>query len=357
MNDKSNMGKAFAKAFKDYTIEPSPQVWEKVSSSIPQAPKGFFSGKTLVYSAVALVAAATVLVLVLVNKQPDNKEVNNVPETIIPKQAKPVPSLVKSDSTNITATSEQREKDVVTNVKPDESTKRVKPVKHEKKAVSLTNEKIVEKQKDEKKADAGKDSKRELAATPQTKKDDIEIVAQEQKVADEPENQSATQSDTTIKFGADPVICFGEDARLEVFGGESYRWSNGSVMSYAVVQPVSNSDYTVTVTDKYGSKHIHKFHVGIDRECTSVFVPSAFTPNGDGNNDIFKVYGENISDFSITIMNRQGQLLYSSKDINSGWDGTWHGELQAPQVYVYTVTYKNGRGERKILKGQFTLVK
>ena len=161
----------------------------------------------------------------------------------------------------------------------------------------------------------------------------------------------------SIKYSADPVICFGEDARLEVNGGEIYHWNNGDIMSSTTVHPVANSDYSVTVTDKYGSEHIHVYHVTIDKECTAVSVPSAFTPNADGNNDIFRAYGENIASFNMQIMNRQGQLLFSSTDINQGWDGMFNGELQPAQVYVYTIIYTNGRGEQNIKKGQFTLLR
>lgn len=123
------------------------------------------------------------------------------------------------------------------------------------------------------------------------------------------------------------------------------------------MEPVNQSTYTVTVTDKYNYQHIHKYTVSVDRECTAVFLPSAFTPNGDGNNDVYKAVGEGIQDFKMQIMNRKGMLLFQTNDINTGWDGTFNGSLQPAQVYIYTVVYENARGEQKVLNGQFTLVR
>jgi gliding motility-associated-like protein len=56
-------------------------------------------------------------------------------------------------------------------------------------------------------------------------------------------------------------------------------------------------------------------------------------------------------------MNRQGQLVYTSNNIDLGWDGTFKGELLPSQVFVYTVIYTNSKGKQYIKKGQFTLIR
>jgi gliding motility-associated-like protein len=70
-------------------------------------------------------------------------------------------------------------------------------------------------------------------------------------------------------------------------------------------------------------------------ECSSVYVPSAFTPNNDGLNDIFKAFGEELKDFELVIFNRWGEKIFETKDINIGWDGTYRGSPSPFGMYVW----------------------
>src|SRR5690606_34687926 len=68
-----------------------------------------------------------------------------------------------------------------------------------------------------------------------------------------------------------------------------------------------------------------------------VYIPNAFTPNGDGRNDVFLVYGNNISGVKMTIFNQWGQQIFQSISKNTGWDGTSKGANQPSGVYVYVI--------------------
>lgn len=97
------------------------------------------------------------------------------------------------------------------------------------------------------------------------------------------------------------------------------------------------------------------------RPLTTLFMPNAFTPNNDGENDDFKGKGyiQAISDYSMNIFNRWGQLVFESSDPNIGWNGLLNNNGQAsPQgVYVFKVSYRDPRGERKVLEGHLTLLR
>jgi gliding motility-associated-like protein len=69
-----------------------------------------------------------------------------------------------------------------------------------------------------------------------------------------------------------------------------------------------------------------------------IWIPSAFTPNGDNRNDIFRVMG-NISskEFSLQIYNRWGELIFESNDVEIGWNGTYKGTLVQDDIYTYKV--------------------
>jgi len=84
--------------------------------------------------------------------------------------------------------------------------------------------------------------------------------------------------------------------------------------------------------------------------------PTAFSPNGDGVNDIFLPVFEGIRKYELNIYNRFGYLVFSSKDINTGWDGTCGGQLCAMDTYVWKVFASNLTGTPFILSGDVTLV-
>ncbi|MFN8166203.1 MAG: gliding motility-associated C-terminal domain-containing protein [Bacteroidia bacterium] len=73
----------------------------------------------------------------------------------------------------------------------------------------------------------------------------------------------------------------------------------------------------------------------------SIYIPSAFTPNGDGINDAFFVKGEGIRDFHLYIYNRWGEVIFESTNAKSQWDGTFQGKPVQQDVYVYQV-FANG---------------
>lgn len=95
----------------------------------------------------------------------------------------------------------------------------------------------------------------------------------------------------------------------------------------------------------------------------SVYIPNAFTPDGDGLNDVFTVKGIGIREFEMFIYDRWGNMIYSTKDINDGWNGRKRNEGDAEaealmqDTYVYKVRVKNFKGLKKEFHGHVTIVK
>jgi gliding motility-associated-like protein len=87
----------------------------------------------------------------------------------------------------------------------------------------------------------------------------------------------------------------------------------------------------------------------------AVFIPTAFTPNSDGMNDVFRVKGENLQNFKLLVYDRWGEKIYESSNPNEGWDGTYKGRPVQQDTYVYQVTAKN-IGDKK-MTGAVTLVR
>jgi gliding motility-associated-like protein len=88
-----------------------------------------------------------------------------------------------------------------------------------------------------------------------------------------------------------------------------------------------------------------------------IFIPNAFTPNGDGNNDILYVYGNTIQKLSFSVYDQWGEQQFRTTNKAAGWDGTYKGHAQPVGVYVYyvEVTLDNGQIVKK--KGTVTLIR
>lgn len=87
------------------------------------------------------------------------------------------------------------------------------------------------------------------------------------------------------------------------------------------------------------------------------FIPSAFTPNGDGLNDLFLVKANfEPRSFEMTVISRGGDVLFQTRDMNIGWDGMLHGKLLPQGVYVIIIKYKDSEGNEHKQQGQVLLI-
>jgi large repetitive protein len=86
------------------------------------------------------------------------------------------------------------------------------------------------------------------------------------------------------------------------------------------------------------------------------FVPNAFSPNNDGENDVLYVRGITVTDLHWMIFSRWGEKVFETKDANTGWDGTFKGQLLPTGVYGVLVRGKCDDGQYFEKKGNITLI-
>jgi gliding motility-associated-like protein len=93
----------------------------------------------------------------------------------------------------------------------------------------------------------------------------------------------------------------------------------------------------------------------------SFFVPNAFTPNGDGHNDVFFPQGIDIDPqhYSMFIFDRWGNMIYQTSTWPGGWDGTVQGSSEPCQIdtYVYKIVTQDGHGMKKVYIGDVNLIR
>ncbi|MDQ3191547.1 MAG: gliding motility-associated C-terminal domain-containing protein, partial [Bacteroidota bacterium] len=145
--------------------------------------------------------------------------------------------------------------------------------------------------------------------------------------------------DTTIVIGQE-VPMFYHISPVENY---TYSWTYADSLTCSTcwdpnASPMGNIQFILTVQDIFGC-FIGTSYYDIEvLPVSSLDVPSAFTPNGDGVNDLVFVRGWGIKQLlEFNIYNRWGELVFSTDDINQGWDGKYKGVLQNIETYAYTV--------------------
>ncbi|MEQ1677098.1 MAG: gliding motility-associated C-terminal domain-containing protein [Chitinophagaceae bacterium] len=88
-----------------------------------------------------------------------------------------------------------------------------------------------------------------------------------------------------------------------------------------------------------------------------IYIPSGFTPNDDGLNDDFNAIASGLLEYEMRVYNRWGQLVFVTKSLTNGWDGTIGGKKQGSGVFVYMINIKKENGEKLLYKGTFALIR
>lgn len=182
--------------------------------------------------------------------------------------------------------------------------------------------------------------------------------------------QNGCPSDTIMKpvniyatnafAGNDTTILLDYPYQLHATGGDQYTWSPSINLSDPfIADPIvtlgADATYAVTATTTVlGCPTTDSIHLKVVKG-PEIYVPTAFTPNGDGRNDVFHVVPAGISsDLSVVIANRWGQIIYSFHNASDGWDGTFKGIAQPAGTYIWMVAGKTIEGT--LIKKQGTVV-
>ncbi len=154
----------------------------------------------------------------------------------------------------------------------------------------------------------------------------------------------------------DTVVVLNQPLLLNATGSTNYLWSPPQWLSNIgtanpVALPQSDIEYVVRVSNDAGCFDYDSIRVKVFNLDASLYVPSAFSPNGDGNNDVFRPIMIGMKSLDIfKVYNRWGQLLYSGTDAQMGWDGSFGGKGQEAATYVWYaegINYNNIKIKKK----------
>lgn len=153
------------------------------------------------------------------------------------------------------------------------------------------------------------------------------------------------------------TVHLGETVTLSASGAQTYVWDQGSTGPQLTVTPSASVTYVVTGTNSYGCSDTASISLIVDSECGEVFVPTAFSPNGDGRNDMECVLGYCVSSMYFVIYDRWGEKMFESTDREICWDGTYKGKPLNSAVFVYYLTAELITGKTITQKGDISLVR
>jgi gliding motility-associated-like protein len=161
-------------------------------------------------------------------------------------------------------------------------------------------------------------------------------------------------ADTTIKQGNTVQLNASATGVIN-----TYEWSPATDLSdqylrNPTTRPVNTITYQVTATATDGCTGYGKVTITVLKK---IVLPNAFTPNGDGKNDVFRIpagISFNLKTFSI--FDRWGNMVFQTNDITQGWNGAFNGQPANAGTYVYMIT-GSSQNENVALKGTLELIR
>jgi gliding motility-associated-like protein len=173
-----------------------------------------------------------------------------------------------------------------------------------------------------------------------------------------------------VDAGSDVTIVAGAGVMLQAIGTDisTFEWSPAATLSCETcsnptASPEATTTYKVIAATQYGCKAYDTVTVNVLCDKSQLFIPNTFTPNNDGENDIFYPRGVGLKTISsFRVYNRWGELVFEKKGIklndpSGGWDGTYKGRSLNPDVFVYIIEGVCQRGDAISWKGDVSLVK
>jgi gliding motility-associated-like protein len=166
----------------------------------------------------------------------------------------------------------------------------------------------------------------------------------------------------TVDAGADQTIIVGDQAQLQATApGGSYVWTPATGLSSTtilnpVASPAATTTYTLTATSPQGCTSSDNVTITVLPYCVNPM--EAFSPNGDGINDLWLVTtGNCLESAKVEVFNRYGARVYEDVNYKNNWGGTYNGKPLADGTYYFVITYKLINGKPVFLKGNVTILR
>lgn len=358
---EQEIGELYKEKLSGYETKPSPAVWDGIAKAAPV--KRFARGRQFRYWGLragvpALFTAAVITAVVLLRPAPTTEKVSE-PQSRTTTQASSITPETSQQNT---------EQQTITTTPTPVTTVRTIPAQPSTVLVSMPTEP----------ASSSDISVAELPAS-STPAPETPVVAQPKSlpanggsgkpnhptVSNNPEPEavqvadnhfSNTKEDFHLTYSHDTLVCRNSKLTLFVNNADQVYWTFGSDLSSVDLMIEENTRVEAMVHTKDGKDTTIRVNITVC-DC-ELFIPTAFTPNGDGLNDEWKVYAPaNVTDFECMVYDKAGTLLFHTRSIHQGWNGMNNGKYLPAGGYFYSCRYRDEMGNPHVQKGQVTLVR
>ncbi|MDF2448156.1 MAG: hypothetical protein K0R26_660 [Bacteroidota bacterium] len=184
-------------------------------------------------------------------------------------------------------------------------------------------------------------------------------------------NNCSSTATVQITINALPVLTAGQDSTINIDNVITLNGTGNTAVGFiasstgvpfdcnycptVTVNPQENTCYTLEGISPEGCKNKDVVCITVTKNW-DVYIPNAFTPNGDLNNEVFIPMGFGIAEIKLTIFNRWGEKIFESNGESTGWDGKHKGQLCEQGVYIYQAEVKAMSGQMVIKTGHITLL-
>jgi gliding motility-associated-like protein len=346
MDELNNIGQLFRDKLKGHTIEPSDKVWANIQKSIGSSPaiqpKAKFAKYIISGAAVVALVVASIAVAYFVKS--DQKDIASNPQVKLqtttnnPAQTANQETVTNANSTNYNPMTIGYTRPVVVSdpIQLNNNQPTMNP---------LIENKVVNTQTNQTNPISFVDNSQPKLNT--TQPNNITPVMKTIDLSDE-----HPKTNITLEISRDTTVCIGEPFTLKVKGGNSIVWSTGSNSEEIAVSALNEEQiyiYRAFVRTLNGDTSIVIKVNAV--ECHPYEQPNAFTPNGDGINDLFiPNVPSDCSDYSLMVYNRGGVKVFESKTKERGWDGKFNNEEQKEGAYFYVLQYRPSTSKNSNIK-------
>jgi gliding motility-associated-like protein len=166
----------------------------------------------------------------------------------------------------------------------------------------------------------------------------------------------------SVDAGADVSMAPGDSTQLGASGLSTYTWTPSTGLSATnianpIASPTTSITYYVSGTGSNGCIASDSVHITVEIKCGDIFVPTGFSPNNDGENDLECVLGNCIESLQFSIYDRWGEKVFETTDTKICWDGIYKGKLMDNAIFVYYLKAKLANGDEISRKGNISLVR
>ncbi len=340
MKKYNDIGELFKDNFENFSPEPPSKVWENVQLKINQS--RFPVYKAVIYSIASITAISALIFGIIYFTSKNLNEINHsdkitvISELHYKENLKAEKNIEKQPMNNIAKVNKK-----VHGLKPvlapsiDYNQPIITPHKYDIQSVEINATEDLETDKD----------------FPNNN------VYQHNPIAVFIEKDTIKHTPLKVVVSNDTTVCENSTITLSIRNAKNISWNNGEKSEDIAVQ-IDNSQYfSVSFKNQYGKDTTINIFVRCV-PCTELTIPTAFTPNGDGLNDEFKVYASgSVSSFEMIIFNKNNKEVFRTTNLNQGWNGCIMQSQQPNGLYFYIIHYKDNFNQQIERKGEFLLLR